>query len=547
MRKSNKNQDVKKMDKISEISVLKYRLPDIYTRLEKFNKKLKKKGISPLTIDVGEPYDVEEYQHLYGTQYQRITVKMVDLTVHHEIPILKEKGFEYVGTVSYKDGVKTIFNNTKDTNLFKINIDYKWCDHCQTRRNRNTISFFRHMDGKSKGHMIQIGSTCVKEYFGLDLVYALTAGTNIVRSLYNEYGDGLSRESEEFSNIFTFKRIMATAVYVIRKDKRYISSQGDGYMNAPTPTATQIDNIRYVPISGEDYYKKEKEEIIKYMDTDEWKVLCEKIEKYWNDLEPSNDFESNVKERYVSYNVRSTALIACGVYTVIKGEFDSKKNGKIKKVNNYIGNIGDTGISNVTVTKEIPFDGRYGPGIIIQMLTDDGYTLKWFTSYTKKSGSLSLDSEKTISYEIKDHNEYNDWKSTIVKVKNVVDKGEKIDPGKGKKKVEFVNPFENLTPPTGRKWTRDKVRDVVENNEDAQKWVLITIFNYQTESEKDSEHTMEYNEVGFSGVDGEFATSLAKQLIKKGELSEKQKPYLEKYALKYSRQFAKHLNKVQGL
>ena len=123
----------------------------------------------------------------------------------------------------------------------------------------------------------------------------------------------------------------------------------------------------------------------------------------------------------------------------------------------------------------------------------------------------------------------------------------KIDPKKSKKKVSFDDPFENLTPPTGRKWTREKIQDVVRESEAAQRWILLTIFNYQTEDEKQVEYTREYNEVGFSGVDGEFATSLAKQLISRGELSEKQQPYLLKYALKYSRQFAKHLNRKQGL
>ena len=65
---------------------------------------------------------------------------------------------------------------------------------------------------------------------------------------------------------------------------------------------------------------------------------------------------------------------------------------------------------------------------------------------------------------------------------------------------------------------------------------LITVFNNQTSVEQDNDCTDCYNGVGFTGVDAEFMSSLAKQYLKKGYLSENQISYVKKTMPKYARQ-----------
>lgn len=79
---------------------------------------------------------------------------------------------------------------------------------------------------------------------------------------------------------------------------------------------------------------------------------------------------------------------------------------------------------------------------------------------------------------------------------------------------------------------------------------LVTIYNRQTEGERQSEVTQEHNKVGFTGIDGTILTSFAKQFIKKGGLaalsvgvteaeaffSKKQLPILRRKMPKYARQ-----------
>jgi len=65
------------------------------------------------------------------------------------------------------------------------------------------------------------------------------------------------------------------------------------------------------------------------------------------------------------------------------------------------------------------------------------------------------------------------------------------------------------------------------------KRALIKIYENQTEDEQTAEYTKYSNDIGFSGVDSEFLTSLAKQLIRKRYLTQKQMSYVFKHIPKY--------------
>lgn len=65
---------------------------------------------------------------------------------------------------------------------------------------------------------------------------------------------------------------------------------------------------------------------------------------------------------------------------------------------------------------------------------------------------------------------------------------------------------------------------------------LVKIYERQTASEKSTQGTIEQNGIGFSGIDGNFFSSLAEQYNRKGTLSEKQMVIVMKRMKKYARQ-----------
>ena len=72
---------------------------------------------------------------------------------------------------------------------------------------------------------------------------------------------------------------------------------------------------------------------------------------------------------------------------------------------------------------------------------------------------------------------------------------------------------------------------------------LKVIYDNQTTDEKNTASTRHYNNIGFTGADAEFLTSLAQQYERKGDLSDKQMNVLYKKMPKYAGQ----LFKMSGL
>jgi len=65
---------------------------------------------------------------------------------------------------------------------------------------------------------------------------------------------------------------------------------------------------------------------------------------------------------------------------------------------------------------------------------------------------------------------------------------------------------------------------------------LLKVFEFQTAEEQKIEHTKVINGIGFSGFDGEFLTSLAKQYKRRGSLSARQVEILKAKMPRYWKQ-----------
>lgn len=86
------------------------------------------------------------------------------------------------------------------------------------------------------------------------------------------------------------------------------------------------------------------------------------------------------------------------------------------------------------------------------------------------------------------------------------------------------------------KWNKETVQELLASNDVAVLRALVAIYNNQTDEEQSSERTYYDNGIGFSGIDGEILSSFAKQLLKRGSLSEKQMVILRKKMKKYWKQ-----------
>ena len=88
-----------------------------------------------------------------------------------------------------------------------------------------------------------------------------------------------------------------------------------------------------------------------------------------------------------------------------------------------------------------------------------------------------------------------------------------------------------------KKATLSYVREMLATNKAWATKALVRIYTEnQTAQEQAIEATTEDNGIGFTGADGNFLSSLARQQIEKGFLSEKQMTFVFRAMPKYARQ-----------
>lgn len=92
-------------------------------------------------------------------------------------------------------------------------------------------------------------------------------------------------------------------------------------------------------------------------------------------------------------------------------------------------------------------------------------------------------------------------------------------------------------------WTVEEIRENILTKEAWTIRGLIAIYNYQTQAEKQIRDTVEWNGVGFNGVDGRLMSSMAEFYLSRNYLSEKQLYLVRKRLVKYAGQLARIANR----
>lgn len=110
-----------------------------------------------------------------------------------------------------------------------------------------------------------------------------------------------------------------------------------------------------------------------------------------------------------------------------------------------------------------------------------------------------------------------------------------------KAKMELEDKM-NAEKPAKRIWTEEEIKNYVQTNDTVLYRALKKLYDCQTEDEQRSGETIEHNGVGFNGVDAEFLSSTAEFLARTGFLTEKQKIYVRKKLVKYTKQLTRLAN-----
>lgn len=187
-------------------------LAGLVKRLTALSLRSIKLGGTPILIEVGAPKDIA-----HPTNPNR-TVRVFSVTVEGSAP--KFAGWSFLATLAHTpDGnvVRSVPGFEVDA---KVREGLPCCDHCKTARNRRDTYVVRHEDGR----IMQVGSTCMKDFLGHADPHALTTQAELLLHAFdlvrNSGGTGMN-EVFRFNTLAFLEWVAAVVLkqgcYVTRK------------------------------------------------------------------------------------------------------------------------------------------------------------------------------------------------------------------------------------------------------------------------------------------------------------------------------------------
>ncbi len=386
-----------------------YRKDKLLKRLEKFNKKAIKFHALPIIYSVTEPYDKEFERNIFNNEtkkkeIQKYYITMVDIYMDVESfkPI---KGYKFIASIEHTENGNLI---TKAPDVKEIPHQYRnsghYCEHCKTDRFRKS-TYIVYNEKKKK--FIQVGSTCIKDYLGIDV--GLIAGRfEFLHELTNaSKGDF---ESSWIEPVYPVDIFLATALNVITFDG-YVSGkkayESDGYFYATGHKTMKVLNGPFGKINETE--RQWFRERLKYKD--EHLEEARTIIEYIKTLPTNEDYYYNlnliIKNNYVKIK---TSNLTASMIILYRVAMEKMVKTKEYAKSEYIGTVGEKITVEATALKTFWCEGTFGTMYINNFITDKGERIVCYNSK-----ELSDEGKRyRITATVKKHQLYKETKQTVI-------------------------------------------------------------------------------------------------------------------------------------
>lgn len=388
--------------------------------IEKLNRKAVKIGCKPMSLIFDNEHVIDgEKNPITGV---KVKIEMVTATLNYIIPIIE--GYELLAKLD-------IYTTTSgDSEVMVSAVPDKFipekyktatsiqCDHCGWKRNRKHSILLQHENGEYK----EVGSTCVKDFFGLDprgfMMMASINFEDIVGSIDDDkvFGDaGGGVWAYETEDVLSFAAASVVKWGWLSKGKawelnRDHNGQGKYYVSTAAHVSENLNPYHKMP-------EADKVDVIT-----EDVELAKKTIEYFTNLDPKgNDYLINCcKLIRIGYVPGKHLGIACSMITayqrgVVKEEERAAKQSKEDAMpdSEFQGEIKERlrGIQ-VTVTYKRHFENDFGGTTLYSFIDHLGNIYKTF--YSGYGWDCEINDVVVIDGTVKKHNEYNNKKETML-------------------------------------------------------------------------------------------------------------------------------------
>ena len=414
-----------KLHEIPEWNMTRFR-----KEINKLNKRAIKIGAEPIeVIETGMKLVVHP-DHRQLVERGELSFEDAPKVRVHQIEIKGEPpkmaGYSFVGTLDHntlpgKVIVKTVPGHSVPKEFYNSD---PICEQCNKIRRRNDTFILRNEDGKH----VQIGRNCLRDFFGHDpnqIANFLSALWRLVDSFEDEdnwYGGGSGIQDYYYPH----QKVLVTTAAVIRTfgwTPRSSACPDEGRV------ATADIVLRIMLPTFDKYAKEEQKNLIRDL---KWDKELDKAEGgsavVWlseQDTE-SNEYLHNLQAISEADSVPSRMFgFWCSLVAAHqRAQERLNLNRASQKLNEWVGNEKERHEFKVNVVNLRYFPGNYGTVTLHKMLDEDGRTLTWFANTDSK---MEEGNTYRIKGTVKKHDEYKDWKQTVLSRVSVIEKVEEND------------------------------------------------------------------------------------------------------------------------
>ena len=353
-------------------------------------------------------------------------IDAIPLVRQHTVEILgdgpKIDGWKFVGTLDhYTIPGKVLVQAVPGETVPERYFDHEaTCDHCNYIRRRIETFVLEGTDDNA-GEWMLVGRNCLRDFFGHDPMYVvrfLNRIWNFIDSLDDEkWSSGGGRYEHYYDSL----EVLSTTNAMIRTFG-WLAKSAAGYDR--TPTMSHV--IRFLNPPA---YAKEREAWENWISTiifDKEEDLAEaEAAIVWlkaKEADKDNNYIHNLKLLEDETHIPSKMIgYWCSLIAAYQREQERLEYAKIEKarrLNEYVGEIGERLEIQVECTGVQSITSDWGVVNIHRMLDESGRTLVWFANAGRK-----MDKGETyhIRTRVKKQDEYKEWKQTIVSRLNVVE------------------------------------------------------------------------------------------------------------------------------
>jgi len=374
-----------------------FNLETLKENLSTLNKKCEKYGITPIQFQIlSSSWVTIENDSQWYPQSIKVQQFEVELSSNDIISINGDT-YQFIAKLEHKDltNLVHVINNVEGFNSILYYVK-QTCDHCHTNRKRN---FTFVLQNQSTKEFIQLGSSCVKDYLGIDPEVFLYQSELSLFTKEPNFDDPFGSAQKGVD----LKAFLLHTIYAIEKFGFVSKKQATESSNQST------GEIALDLLLDKDFKFPSPEWLDKNL------LFVDSILSYIQNISPKNDFEHNLKtisEQYcINFNEINFAAFLIQYY-LKNNNIELQENSKLIIQSEFFLEVNQKATLQLVVTN---IHSTYTSFGWMYIYTFKSEQLPQFTFvYKGKDLNLELNNLYTISFKIKEHNTYKNIKQTII-------------------------------------------------------------------------------------------------------------------------------------